>query len=253
MIRLVRAEYRKLVSTQVWFWMLLTVAALTALGVVGRILGTDDNPGAQQDYVRGVLMSATGAFTYIPLFVLGVLGVTTEYRYQTITPAVLTTPIRWRIVVAKLIFYAIAGAAYALVCLLLELAMALPWLSTRGRHVSLSDNAAALFSVFLVLAIFAVVGVGVGALIKNQIVAVSVGVIVLVILDRILLAIPAVKYVYPYTLDGAVGGIVTGPHEDRSINGVHLLHIGSGVTVLIVWALVTAGIGAFITMNRDIT
>ncbi len=253
MIALVRAEYRKLVSTQVWFWMLITSAGLTALGVTGSILGPK-NHAVLQAQVRDVLQSATQAFTYVPLFVLGVLAVTTEYRYQTITPTVLATPSRWAIVGAKLITYAVAGIGYALVCLVVELAMALPWLSAKNITVSLSDNKGALFSTFLVLVLFALVGIGVGALLRNQIVAVSVGVIFILILDRLVLIIPGVKYIYPYLLSGAVGGIVTRPDsEDRVINDVHLLSPVGGVIVLLVWALLTAVVGAGWTMNRDIT
>ena len=253
MISLVRSEYRKLVSTQVWFWMLLTSMGLTALGVVGAILGPKSNFELQQQ-VRDVLTASTAAFTYVPLFVLGVLAVTTEYRYQTITPTVLATPSRWAIVAAKLITYTIVGAFYALVCLILELAVALPWLSAKNITVSLSDNKGALFSAFLVLVLFALVGIGIGALIRNQIVAVSVGVIFILILDRLVLIIPGVKYIYPYLLSGAVAAIADrSGSADRVINDVHVLGPLGGVIVLLVWGLVAAVVGAGWTMNRDIT
>jgi hypothetical protein len=72
----------------------------------------------------------------------------------------------------------------------------------------------------------------------------------LLILDRILLLIPGVKYVYPYTLTGAVDAIAG---RDRRLNDVTLLHPGGGIAVLVAWALITAAVGAGITMNRDIT
>ncbi|MBV9592745.1 MAG: ABC transporter permease [Actinobacteria bacterium] len=253
MIGLIRAEFRKLFSTQVWFWMLLTSMGLTALGVLGQILSAKSDLALQHD-VRDVLTSATAVFTYVPLFVLGVLAITTEYRYQTITPTVLATPSRWALVTAKMITYAILGVLYSLACLAIELAMALPWLSARHVDVSLSQEKGALGSVFVVLVLFALVGLGVGALIKNQIVAVAVGVIFILILDRLFVAIPGVKYIFPYTLSGAVGAIVTRHgSSDRVVNGVHLLAPVGGIAVLIVWALVTAILGAGLTMNRDIT
>ena len=97
---LVRAEFRKLLSTQVWFWLLLASVAITVLGVVGTIAGTSSDFDLQL-HVRDVFVSANSA--YIALFVLGVLAVTTEFRYQTITPTVLGTPSRWLIVGAKAI------------------------------------------------------------------------------------------------------------------------------------------------------
>jgi ABC-2 type transport system permease protein len=252
-VGLIRAEFRKLLTTQVWFWMLLTSVALTTLGVVGQIAGTKLDSELQL-HVHDVLISAAAAFTYVPLFVLGVLAVTTEYRYQTITPTVLATPSRSTLITAKLITYLLLGAAYALICLVVEVAIALPWLSSRHITVTLSDQKGALLSVFVVLALFALVGLGVGALLKNQMVAVSVGVIFILILDRLLLLIPGVKYVYPYMLSGAVGDIVEQANSENCvINNVHLLSPAGGVTVLVVWALLTAVVGAGITMTRDIT
>ena len=41
-------------------------------------------------------MFASSSTAYVVVFVLGVLAVTTEFRYQTITPTVLQTPSRGR-------------------------------------------------------------------------------------------------------------------------------------------------------------
>ena len=249
---LVRAEFRKLRTTQVWFWMLLISVGLTALGVVGQIAGTKSDSELQL-HVRDVLTSATGAFTYVPLFVLGVLAVTTEYRYQTITPTVLATPSRWTLITAKFITYTLTGALYALICLIVQLAIALPWLSARHINVSLGDQKGPLLAVFVVLSLFALVGLGAGALMKNQIVAVTVGVIFILVLDRLIVLIPGVKYVFPYLLSGAVDAIIISPHDERQFNHVQLLPAVGGMLTLVIWGLGMALVGAGITMNRDIT
>jgi ABC-2 type transport system permease protein len=253
-VGLIRAEFRKLRTTQVWFWMLLLCIGLTALFVVGNIAGTSNDEELAQ-HVRDIMVSASGAFTYVPIFVLGALAVTTEYRYQTITPTVLATPSRWALITAKLITYAVVGALYALVCLIIQLSMALPWLSARHVDVSLSHEKGPLLAAFAVLSLFALVGLGAGALLRNQIVAVSVGTIFILVLARLFLIIPGVKYVYPYLPTGAVDSIVTDPHDigNRVINHVHLISPGAGVGVLVAWGLGMAILGAGITMTRDIT
>ena len=157
MVALIRAELRKLLTTQVWFWMLLISVGLTVLGVVAQIAG-EKHDEVLAGNVHDVLTSAAGAFTYVPLFVLGALAVTTEYRYQTITPTVLATPSRWKLVTAKMITYALVGIVYAVICLVIQLAIALPWLSARHIHVSLADNKGPLLAVFAVLALYALVG-----------------------------------------------------------------------------------------------
>jgi ABC-2 type transport system permease protein len=251
---LIKAEFRKLGTTQVWFWMLLLCLGLTALGVVGSIAGRPNDVELAQ-HVRDVMISASAAFTYVPLFVLGVLAVTTEYRYQTITATVLATPSRWALITAKLITYAIVGALFAVICLALELAMALPWLSGRNVHTTIGDQKGPLLITFAVLALFALVGLGTGALLRNQIVAVTVGVIFILVLARLILLIPGVKYIYPYLPTGAVDSIITDPNDtaSRVINGVHLISPAAGIGVLAAWGLVLSILGAGISMNRDIS
>lgn len=254
MVGLIRAEFRKLRTTQVWFWMLLMCLALTGLGVVGTIAGQRTDFDLAR-HVRDVMISSSAAFTYVPLFVLGVLAVTTEYRYQTITPTVLATPSRWALITAKLITYVLVGAAFAVLCLVLQLLIALPWLSARDVHVSIGDQKGPLLITFAVLTLFALVGLGTGALLRNQIVAVTVGVIFILVLARLILLIPGVKHAYPYLPTGAVDSIVTDPHdtEARVINDVHLISPAAGIAVLVVWGLVLSILGAGITMNRDIS
>jgi ABC-2 type transport system permease protein len=250
MIRLIRAEFVKFRTTQVWFWMLIAAVAVTVLLVVAQ-LAPSDAIHDESDVIGVFTASGTA---YIVVFVLGVLGITTEFRYQTITPTVLATPSRWALVSAKLIFYAIVGAIYALICVVIEVVIALPWLSSKGFDISLTSDHVprSLLGVFAVVALFGIVGIGVGALLRNQIVAVSVGVVFLLILNNLLVAIPGVKYVYPYTPAGAVNAIFT-VVGDRTVNHVTLLSGVGGVVVLLLWAFIPAILGASLTMNRDIT
>ncbi|MEO6886384.1 MAG: hypothetical protein ABI232_08895 [Jatrophihabitantaceae bacterium] len=250
MIRLVRAEFLKLRTTQVWFWLLLAAVAIAALLVVAQMASNSVKSGAD---VAGMFTSSVTA--YVPVFVLGVLGVTTEFRYQTITPTVLGTPSRWSLISAKMIAYAIVGALYALVCVAVQLAVAVPWLAAKNINYSLGsdDIPHALIGVFAVVALFGIIGLGAGALLRNQIVAVTVGVLFLLVLQQILVAIPGVKHAYPFLPGGAMSSILATTGSDKSFNGVTLLPIGGGIVVLLLWAFVPAIIGASVTMNRDIT
>jgi ABC-2 type transport system permease protein len=250
MIRLIRAEFTKLRTTQVWFWLLLAAVAVTVLLLVAQLAPSD----GVHNYRQAVDALTVSGSAYVVVFVLGVLGVTTEFRYQTITATVLVTPSRWKLISAKLITYALVGAVYALICVVIEMAVALPWLSSKGIDISLTSAHVprALLGVFAAVALFGVVGLGAGALLRNQIVAVSVGVIFLLVINNVLLAIPGVKHIFPYTPVGAVDSlfVVTG---SRDANGITLLPGGGGVLVLLLWAFIPALIGAGLTMNRDIT
>lgn len=251
MIRLIRAELLKLRTTQVWFWLLLAAVAIAAVFVIGPFAaGGVNSVNDLVDVFHGA------SIAYIVVFVLGALGVTTEFRYQTITPTVLATPSRWSLVTAKMITYALVGAGYAAICLAVQVAIAAPWLS--ARHAAYGIGTApvprTLGAVFLVVTLFGVVGMGVGALLRNQIVAVAVGVIFLLVLQGILSVIPKVRVVYPYLPGGGMSAILsTGRANDMAPPGVHLLSAAGGIVVLLLWAFVPAVLGASITMNRDIT
>ena len=249
--RLIHAEFLKLRTTQVWFWLLLATAAVSALLVVGQ-LAPAGNVTSSADVPN---LFASSSQPYIIVFVLGVLGVTTEFRYQTITPTLLQTPSRWSIVIAKLITYAIVGIGYALVAVAVQLAMAVPWLDTKGIAVDFGnpDVRRALFAVFGVVALFGIIGLGVGALLRNQIVAVVVGIVFLVVIQNILLAIPVVKYAYAYMPAGAANAMLLTNVQPGDLNGVTLLPPLAGVGVLLLWAFVPAMVGASFTMTRDIT
>lgn len=248
MVRLIRAEFLKLRTTQTWFWLLLAVLAVSALFVIGPFAAGDVNSG--HDLAQAFSSASIG---YIVVFVLGVLGITTEIRHQTITPTVLATPSRWAVVTGKMITYAVLGVLYALACLIIQLAIAVPWVHARGLAVQWGqDNIPrTLGGVFLVVALFGIVGLGIGALLRNQMVAVSVGVIFLLVLQNIVAVIPKVKVIYPYLPGGAINSILA--TDTSGFQGVHLLPFAGGVIVLLLWAFVPAMIGASITLNRDIT
>jgi hypothetical protein len=248
--RLVHAEFVKLRTTQVWFWLLLGALALSGLVAIGS-LASSAGVRSESD-VPDLFADANGAL--ISVFILGVLGVTTEFRHQTITPTVLATPSRSAVVAAKLISYAVAGVSYSALCEALQLTIALPWLSAKDIDFSLDDAdlRRALLGLPVVFLLFALVGIGTGALVRNQIVAVTVGLIFLLVVQNVIGAIPKVKQAWPYTPAGGVTGILYAGDSAR-YNGVQAFGAAGSVAVLLAWALVPAIIGASISMNRDIT
>lgn len=248
MINLIRAELRKLLSTQVWFWMLVLSVAITALLVVVGFLNSSDIANSD---VKDIF--TTGLTSYIAAFVLGILGVTTEFRYQTITPTLLTTPSRWTLMAAKFLTYVVVGATMALACILTTLVIAVPWLST--RHVSYSffgDGVAQrIIEVASIVGLFALIGLGFGAAVRNQIVAVTVGIVYLLVIENLLRVIPGVRHAYPYLPGGGIQAIIN--PSDVNDGGVHILGAAGGYAVLLLWAGVLTAVGAIYTLNRDIT
>jgi ABC-2 type transport system permease protein len=104
-----------------------------------------------------------------------------------------------------------------------------------------------------VCVLFAIMGIGIGSLLRNQSLAISLGLVFLLVINNLIAAIPGVRAAYPYTPIGAMISVIYPPGSDSNPDGITLLSRPGGITVLLLWALVPAVIGAALTLNRDIT
>jgi ABC-2 type transport system permease protein len=253
MRRLIAAEFHKLATTRLWLWLLLGSVALTALYASLAIAfgDTPDNPTpplASPAGQRTVFSVGQGAGTL--LAVLAAIGLTGEFRHQTATTTFLATPNRSRVVLAKLITYALVGVGYALVCIAVTIAIALPWLNAKGIRVPLTGNGipATLAGVMATVTIFGLIGVGLGALVREQ-VATVVGLLVyLFIAEPIVTRIPALSSWTIY-LPGAAASALTQVAQANQT----FLPPGRGGLVLAAYGLLLAAAGILLTIRRDIT
>ncbi|HEV3496800.1 MAG TPA: ABC transporter permease [Actinomycetes bacterium] len=253
MRRLIAAEFHKLATTRLWLWLLLGSVALTALYASLAIAfgDTPDNPTpplASPAGQRTVFSVGQGAGTL--LAVLAAIGLTGEFRHQTATTTFLATPNRSRVVLAKLITYALVGVGYSLVCIAVTIAIALPWLNAKGIRVPLTGNGipATLAGVVAAVTIFGLIGVGLGALVREQ-VATVVGLLVyLFIAEPIVTRIPALSSWTIY-LPGAAASALTQVAQANQT----FLPPGRGGLVLAAYGLLLAAAGILLTIRRDIT
>jgi ABC-2 type transport system permease protein len=250
----VRSELRKLLTTQVWFWLLVGALGFTAVSVIGQVLtaGAAGNPSpglGTPEGQRNLFGLSAGASVFVVL--LGIIGMTAEYRHLTVTPTYLVTPRRERVVAAKLITYALLGLAYSVLCALLLIAMALPWLAAKHVPVSLTANRIplVLLAAILVVAIFGIVGVGVGALVRNQVAAVVLTLAFLNVVEPLVAAIPWVRdHVYKF-LPGGAGAALTQATQPNAT----LLAPWQGGLLLVGYGIGFAVLGALTTIRRDVT
>ena len=248
MIRLVRAELTKLRTTRLIYGLAAAMAAFAALTVAAGIAyaGREGNPMPSADslpmLVGGPVTLLSGA-----ALLLGILGMTGEFRHQTVTQTFLVTPDRGRVVAAKLVAYPLAGIALALVILVFTGAVATAWLAAKGITPSLLDArlGRVLIGAVLAAGLCGLVGVGVGALVRNQVAAlVGVAVWVLVVegLLMSLLHAPSLGKWLP----SAAAAAITSP------GGAHLSQLG-GTLLLAAYALAFALVGTRLVVRRDIT
>ncbi|MGH9103696.1 MAG: hypothetical protein ACRDYD_12050 [Acidimicrobiales bacterium] len=180
--RLLAAEWVKLRSIRSPWWLLVAALLLTALssavGIAVSNAVTSLSDAFVLDTPRGIraVLSAANAGSTLAL-VIGILGVTGEYRHGTMTQTLVTTPDRRRVMAGKLATYALVGLGVGVLDCAVTLAVAVPWL--RSLHllvpVLTPDAGLVLAAVLLSTVLYCLMGVALGALVKNQVAAVLIG------------------------------------------------------------------------------
>lgn len=256
MWNLIRSEVRKTRSTQVWMWMILPAVALTALSTIGQTYGSiqdHDNAGAPIRYYD-IFTTSTGGS--VALLVLGILGLTTEFRHKTITPTLLAIPKRWTLLTGKAISYVLFALFYAVICLVVNFAIAITWLQADSIPVSFGHGVpGGVAKTFLALVLTAVFGLGLGALVRNQAAAMVIGIFYFAIINGLLSAIPWVRHwIYPWTPGGAVDAFVSNGQQSNNLpDDVHLLTPLAGGLLFFGWTLALLAAGGYFSLNRDIS
>jgi len=247
---LLAAEWRKLRTTRTMWWLLGISLGLIVLTVVATIAvaGSDESVFGV-DTVEGVRnVFAQAGSGSAALLVLGIIGVTGEYRHGTITSTFLVTPRRGRVVVAKLVSYFLVGVAFSIVSIAVTVAIAIPWLNGKGVDLSSVDSDILLVLVGVVVAggLWALMGVGVGALVRNQVAAIVVALIWVLLVEGIVTALfPKVGRWLPGSAAAALQNVAR--------PNIGLLTWWAGGLLFAAYALAFAAVGSRFAMSRDVT
>jgi ABC-2 type transport system permease protein len=251
MIRLVRAEWTKLFTTRVWIGLLLGACVMVAgFAILFTSFAGDAESGlpavGTPQYEELIL--ATAANANVLFLILGIIGMTQEYRHRTATPTFLTTPRRGRVVVAKLLAYALAAVPFALLVVAVNYVVVAIHAGARGSAPALdSDNLTTLGSSGLALVIYAVLGVGIGALLRNQVGAIVAGLVYLFVVEPIIRQIPATSGAYKWMPGGAMEALTA------TFQGPELLEAWQGGLLLLGYGLLAALAGTLFAVRRDVT
>jgi ABC-type transport system involved in multi-copper enzyme maturation permease subunit len=253
MTRLMSSEWTKLFTTRVWIGLLIG-ACLMAGGFAALFTGL---AGVEQNGQPGLpevgtpqyeeIVFSVGANASVFLLILGIIGMTQEYRHRTATPTFLTEPRRWRVVVAKLLSYALVAIPFAVLILAVDVVVVLIYAGARGAAPSLnSDNLQTLGAAGLVLVVFSVIGVGIGALLRNQVGAIVGSLVYLYVIEPIVSSISAIQGAYKWLPGGAVQAITS------DFQAPDLLQPWQGAVLLLGYGLVAALLGTVLAVRRDI-
>lgn len=246
MKNLIRAELLKLRTARV-FW--VYVAAALAFVPLSVALAVASGPGAapleSSDGLRNVI-SAASAGVFV-LLLVGISMTAGEFRHGTATTTFLISPDRRRVIVAKLAAGTVAGVGVAILASLVTLAVALPWLEARDIEVSVASGevGAPVLGALIATPLAAVAGIGLGALLHNQTLAMTVVVLWTATLDPLLVGfVPEIGRWFPGGVASALAGTATAEGG--------LLPFWAAALILAGYGLAFATAGTALVARRDI-
>ena len=178
---LLHAELLKLRSARTTAGLLLATLGLVALTVAASVPDVGDGEAQLSLADPGLLADVVATCFGVPQLVMvlfGTLAFTQEFRYGTITSSYLGEPRRTRLLVAKWLSLALTSVVVTTATLALSVGFGIALIRSRDGDVTLAGHFWGVVAIgFVVMIAYGVIGVGVGALVRNQVAAV-VGVLV---------------------------------------------------------------------------
>lgn len=242
--QLLRAELLKIRTARTTWVLLGAMMLVTVTVVILTLSNLDAGELAGARGVRRVLTIGAGVACFFTL-TLGVIGSAGEYRHRTIGRAMLAAPARWPVVLAKVLAWAAAGAAFGLVALAVTFAVGATGLAAEDSGVSYSSKLMryVVLGTPMAAALFGVIGVGLGVLLRDQTLALSLGLGWMVLVDGLVLELtPGLGKFFP---GGAVTSLLRSETQD-------VLPAGLAALLLLAYALSFALAGALVERRRDL-
>jgi ABC-2 type transport system permease protein len=244
---LVHSELLKQRSTRTTLSLFVAMIGLILLAVLLHGFGL----GAEALGDRHVQLMVLGRGEFLGVLfaaLLGAMSITAEIRHGTIRPTFLFSPRRGRVVAAKVVVSVLVGAGFGLVAGAVATAAGTAALRARGIDLQLdgSDDALLVFGSAAAATLWAAIGVGLGALVRNQ-VPTLIGICAWLLFVEGLLAEATGGL-------GDVGRILPGSAA-AAISGQNpgtLLAPAVGLVLLVAYAAAAALAGAIATSRRDV-
>jgi ABC-2 type transport system permease protein len=239
-----RSELLKQRSTYTNLGLFLAMLALVLLAVLLHAVAVPaDRLQTASDQVEVFRFGALLAALFAGL--VGALSITGEIRHGTIRPTFLVTPRRGQVVAAKIVISGLVGTLFGLVAAGVAVGVGSAALAARGIPITLDAGDYTLVPLggIVAAALWAPIGLGLGALLRNQVATLVAIFLWLFFIENLLVDfVPGAGKFAP----GAAAAAITGLDPDR------LLAPAFGALLLAAYAAATAAAGWIATLRRDV-
>ena len=248
MIAQLRSELAKLHTTRWTRTLLGSMLAVTVLVVclhVFTLHSAELRQAANQPKVFGWASTLGALFAALA----GAMSVTAEFRHGTVRPTLLASPDRARVAAGKAAAAALVGALTGVLAAGLVAALGSIGLAVRDIPVALTgaDFAQMIAGCTASAVLWAILGTGIGALLRNQVAAVVGLCVWLLLIETILTSnLPAIGKYAPGASGGAIAGLTPGAGR------ASLLTPAMGALLLLGFAVLSSAAGLLTFQRRDI-
>lgn len=237
MSRSLRSEWVKAVTTRTFLWIALADLALVVITSISVAASGDPINSASDD--RSVAQIAGVAVLFA--LVGGIVGMAGESTHGTITQTLLVTPVRERVFAAKAVAAAVVGLALAVGSEVVVLLITVP-----GAGLSVHDAHATLLGVLIAAPLAAMLGVGLGAVVRGQGGGIAIALIWLLVGENLMPVIS--RDAARYVPGRAFASLASGSREGSDV----ILGMGAGAAAAAAWTTLFVAAGLFVLLRRDV-
>jgi ABC-2 type transport system permease protein len=249
MTALIRSELLKVRTTRGWWAYLIVLVGLVGIGAAAEV-GTRELGERSGLQFQFALVDLIGIVSLLAI-ILGITMGTTEFRHGTITPTVLTTPSREKVLAGKAVAGVLIAVFFAVLAFVVVVVVASIFTAIDGGELALFDGEVVerTWKTMLGVVLWLLLGLAIGSVVHNQ-VAALVGTLVWIFLVETLVvgllglfdADGVAEYLPFHALDGADG-----------VGGDNLLDYGPALGVTLAWIAALGAAGMVRTSRRDLT
>ncbi|MGZ8578795.1 MAG: hypothetical protein ACXWWX_04610 [Actinomycetota bacterium] len=250
MIRLTRAEVRKLRTTRLWIGMFIGALLLAAVGAIAILALANTDEGREAGIVPIETpadvqsLAFGGSIAVVFVMVVAATMATAEHRYGTAASTYLATPTRTPVVTAKTFAAIPVGIVFGISAAVLPIAIAAVWFAVQGDVLPYDASVlGAILLVGLQCAFGAVIAVNVGIAIRSQLVA------ILGVLGWVLVVEPLVGALVPSTLRWLP---FSGVQASFGAPDPRLLGRPAAAGLMVVYSLTAWAIAVWLERRRDV-
>jgi ABC-2 type transport system permease protein len=242
----VRSEWIKLRTARSNLVLLLLAAAVPVAFTILITATVRSSDVEERD--RFSLLLAGSTVGYLLIGVLGVLIIGQEFRHTTIRVTFTAEPRRGRVMAAKAFVVTVTGVVAGVIATVFSYAIGNAIMTSRGQDVTLpgSTQARAIVGSVVLYALYSLVGLGVGAIIRATAGAITLVVVWPLIVESIIKGVlPKIGKWLPFN----AGSQLT--NTDPTINSREALTPRAGGLVFLIFALVLLAVGTALVSRRD--